>query len=338
MIMIKKVSILILMILIPITMTACIPSDILVSDEDKKVSDEQIVLSSLSGSDDRYVWDIQGDIYAFQDFGYLYKTDSKFSSYEKVINDMIYVIDIIDGRVYYTYMDGVKDGPFYSCALDGSDIEKTMKDDTVWKVFISGNNMYYSKLSVPDSSSKDGFYIMDMTTKGQKKINDDVPAKFIEVDGMLYYYSSWGNNNGILKSYDLKTGEIKDALTWENIMRFFPDYVIGGYIYYDNYVNNKMYRIRTDGTEKEELFNHEEYDFGYWIKIKDGKGYYKSDSIGTIDLMTGKETPLYDDYDDCTSLDILNDTIYFNKTVIGDSPKLCRMDLDGSNYREIGVD
>lgn len=314
---------------------ACIPSDILVDDKDKSVSDEKIVLNSLSGSDNASVWEVKGNIYAFLQFGYLYKTDREFSSYEKVLDELISVTDIIDERIYYDHLDL---GPVYSCDLNGNNIQEIIKDENVCHLYKSGNHMFYTKMALPDPDPDDGLYIMDMKTGKQMMINSDTPMGYIEDNGILYYYSAFSAKDAILESYDIKTGKVKDALTWENITRFFPDYVIDDYIYYYNYVNSKMYRIKTDGTGKEELFEYKDSEYGFWLKIYNDKGYYKDNSIGTIDLVTGEQKTFYDDYDDCDSFDILDDTIFFNKSSIGGSDKLCRMDLDGSNYREIGVD
>lgn len=328
------VLILLMLLIISMSLSSCtIPKDILV--DESQYSDEVRVLRALAVADETMVWNEGEHIYAYVSFGHLYKTDKKFSTYELVFRDLITVYNIIDGRIYFSYMDEPGKG-VYSCNLDGNDKKKII-DDEVFALTKFNDDIYYSRLSLPDESSKDGFYRVDMATGKSKKINDDIPYRFLEDDGNLYYYDDWSDSYTKLLKYNLNKNVSEDALTWNNIIKFFPDNVVDDYIYYFNHTDSKMYRIRTDGSGKEAIFKMKNSEIGPRIRMHDGRAYYMDmeESIGTINLSTGEKKKLYDDYDICMTMNIIDDTIFFDCNNNNGYDRLCRMNLDGSNYVEI---
>jgi len=130
------------------------------------------------------------------------------------------------------------------------------------------------------------------------------------------------NCNGLCKAMiDMKTGWKR--LNWDNACNI---NVIGEWIYYTN--GGTFYKIKTDGTEKTELFSGMMWNIIatpqciFYIDMKDSCLY-------RIDINNKNVTKLTTNW--CYEFSIIDDWIYFHENIPGSEAQYYKMHFDGSD-------
>lgn len=258
--------------------------------------------------------------------------------------------------------------------------------------YVNGNtagNLYNSGIfceqngTVYFSNPNDNHYLYSMdTASGEvKKLYEDV-ASFINADDHYVYYvrnnvskdfqfSFLHFNTNSLCRYDLKTGKVRILDSAPSIYAS----LIGNYIYYIHYdteTASTLYRIKIDGTEKEQVdtnpyftcsangqylyYNGIEKDHNiyqmdtatgvsqtictgnYWMPSADNENIYFLDceqNYCLVKLERSMAEPVVLTSDRIEYYNVCGDLIFFQRNNLDGDSALCCMNTDGSNYKVI---
>lgn len=272
-----------------------------------------------------------------------------------------------------------------SCCYYTHSINKNYYNDG----YVNGNsagNLYNSGLFceydgiVYFANPNDGNQLYQMNTDGTgiKKISDD-SAAFINADENYIYYTRTGDNSESQFSFlHINTHSLcrmrrdgkGDVVVLDSDPAMYAS-LVGNYIYYLHYNSKEattLYRVKIDGTEKEQIssspyftcstnqqyiyYNGLEndhniyrydtttgsqtllYEGNCWMPIVEGNYLYFMDcktsySLARVDLSTGEKITLTDDWVDC--FNVHDGVIYFQRN--GKTPAICSVNTDGSNYK-----
>lgn len=233
------------------------------------------------------------------------------------------------------------------------------------------------------SNPNDNHYLYSMDVHGGnlKKLTDDV-ASFINADGHYVYYvrnnTGTGSNFDFLHvntnslcRYDLKTGKI---LVLDANPSIYAS-LIGNYIYYIHYdteTASTLYRVKIDGSQKEQVdsspyftcsangqyfyYNGIEKDHNiyqmdtstgisnlicsgnYWMPSADNENIYFVDcenNYSLVKINRSSNSPISLGTDRIECYNVYKDTIYFQRNNLNGDAALCSMNTDGSNYQVI---
>lgn len=266
------------------------------------------------------------------------------------------------GRTYFntSYVNGNTAGNLYNnglfCEHDGT--------------------IYFSN---PDDNYH--LYSMDITGGNVKKLQNDI-VSYINADDHYVYYvrnniSKSGDlsflhlNANSLCRYDLKT---KKVLVLDPEPSIYAS-LIGNYIYYIHYdtaTASSLYRIKIDGSEKEQInksplftcsangqyfyyngldSDHNIYQMdtstnssnlicegNYWMPSADNDNIYFLDcdqNYTLVRLNRSQEKPVSVTSDRIECYNIYGETIYFQRNNLDDDAALCSIKTDGSDYQVI---
>ncbi len=264
---------------------------------------------------------------------------------------------------------------------------------TRWNAsFVNGNtpgNLYNNGIfcehndTIYFSNPNDNHHLYSMDANGEnlKKLQADI-ASFINADDNYVYYvrnNADGNNKfsflhintNSLCRYDLKTGKV---LVLDPDPSIYAS-LIGNYIYYIHYDSDTastLYRIKIDGSKKEQVDknpyftcsangqyfyyngikdNHNIYQMdtstgntnvicqgNYWMPSADNENIYFLDCNQNYSLMKlarSNPTPSQIIPDRIEYYNVYGDVIYFQRNNLNDDAALCRVNTDGSNYQVI---
>lgn len=258
--------------------------------------------------------------------------------------------------------------------------------------FVNGNsagNLYNNGIfceyedTIYFSNPNDNHYLYSMDTNGEnlQKLQDDA-ASFINADQHYVYYvrnnTDGGNdfdflhiNTNSLCRYDLKTGKV---LVLDSSPSIYAS-LIGNYIYYIHYdtqTASTLYRVKIDGSQKEQVdkspyftcsangqylyYNGLEKDHNiyqmdtstgisnvickgnYWMPSADNENIYFIDcenNYSLVKLDRFSDTPISIGTDRIEYYNVYNDIIYFQRNNLNGDAALCSMNTDGSNYQVI---
>lgn len=244
-------------------------------------------------------------------------------------------------------------------------------------IFCEHNGMIY--FSNPNDSHY--LYSMNAATGETKKLYEDI-ASFINADDNYVYYvrnnlakdSQFAfllfNTNSLCR-YDIKTGKVRILDSAPSIYAS----LIGNYIYYIHYdteTSSTLYRVKIDGSEKEQVdsvpyftcsangqylyYNGIEKDHNiyqmdtssgvsqticqgnYWMPTADNENLYFLDCENNYSLMklarSQTEPEILVD-DRIEYYNVYGDTIFFQKNNLEDDAAFCCIKTDGSNYKII---
>lgn len=264
---------------------------------------------------------------------------------------------------------------------------------THWNdTYINGNtagNLYNNGLfcehngTIYFSNPNDNHHLYSMDTTGGsiQKLQDDI-ASYINADDHYVYYVrnnlGAGNsfsflhiNTNSLCRYDLKTGKV---LVLDPEPSIYAS-LIGNYIYYIHYdtdTASTLYRVKIDGSEREQVDNtpyftcsangpyfyyngiardHNIYQMdtstgrsnvicqgNFWMPSADNENIYFLDctqNYSLVKLGRSATEPIPLSADRIEYYNVYGDTIYFQRNNLNDDAALCSMNTDGSNYRVI---
>lgn len=258
--------------------------------------------------------------------------------------------------------------------------------------YINGNtagNLYNSGIfcerggMVYFSNPNDNHYLysMNMETGETEKLYDDI-ASFINADDHYIYYvrnniakdfqfSFLHFNTNSLCRYNLKTGKVTILDSAPSIYAS----LIGNYIYYIHYdteTASTLYRIKIDGSEKEQVdenpyftcsangqylyYNgiakdHNIYQMdtstgvsqticqgNYWMPSADNENIYFVDceqNYALVKLGRSQKEPVTLTTDRIEYYNVYNDMIFFQRNNLDGEAALCCMKTDGSDYKVI---
>lgn len=264
---------------------------------------------------------------------------------------------------------------------------------THWNdTYVNGNtagNLYNNGIfcehndTVYFSNPNDNHYLYSMDTTGGnlKKLTEDI-ASFINADDNYVYYvrnnlaggddfSFLHINTNSLCRYDLKTGKVRVLDSAPSIYAS----LIGNYIYYIHYdtaTASTLYRVKIDGSEKEQVdknpyftcsangqyfyYNGIENDHNiyqmdtstgitnticqgnFWMPSADNENIYFLDceqEYALVKLGRSDAEPTTLTTDRIEYYNVYGDIIYFQRNNLNGDSALCRMNTDGSNYQVI---
>ena len=228
------------------------------------------------------------------------------------------------------------------------------------------------------SNPKDGhkLYVMDSDGSNVKKLCDDV-ASYINADeNYVYYVRNNGSNDVSLSFLQIATNSLcritrdgKKVTILDDAPCLYAS-LVGNYVYYIHYDDKEastLYRVRIDGSEREQIskvpyktcavdngfvyFNEEEYNHNlmamdttsnnistlyecvcYEPTVMDGIAYYmdgeRDYGITRVDLSYATPATVVPDRVDCYN--IYEDGIFYQKNA-GDASGIYHCNLDGSN-------
>ena len=164
----------------------------------------------------------------------LYKIKTDGTGRTKLSDDICCDINVVGDCVYY--LNDSEYRKLYKIKTDGTGKTK-LNDDQIDKLNVVGDWMYYT----------DGYELYKMKTDGtgKTKLNDDQIEELNAVGGWMYY-TNFNDDDKIYKIKTDGTGRTKlndDTSSYIN--------VIDDWVYY--YKSNKEYRIKIDGTERQEV-------------------------------------------------------------------------------------
>lgn len=244
-------------------------------------------------------------------------------------------------------------------------------------IFCEHNGMVY--FSNPDDNHY--LYSMDTATGEVEKLYDDI-ASFINADDNYVYYvrnnvakdfqfAFLHFNTNSLCRYDLKTGKVRILDSAPSIYAS----LIGNYIYYIHYdteTSSTLYRIKIDGSEKEQVdsnpyftcsangqylyYNgikddHDIYQMdtssgvsqkicqgNYWMPSADNENIYFLDCLNNYSLVKlerSQSEPVQLSSDRIEYYNVCGNMIFFQRNNLDGDAALCCMQTDGSNYKVI---
>lgn len=202
--------------------------------ETTKVNDDGSTEISVAGNWIYYLnWEDRSKVYKIRTNG----TDRT-----KVSDDVGFYLTVVDDWIYYINGD---DGITYKIRTDGTDRTK-VNDDPSSNLIVAGDWIYYKRYSSEDVSD-DSSEIYKIRTDGtdRTKIIDEDCGKFNVVDDWIYFTKS----NEYFSIYRIRTDGTE--YTRVNNERSIGISIVNDWIYYCNRDDNRMYRIRTDGSERQ---------------------------------------------------------------------------------------
>lgn len=177
----------------------------------------------------------------------LYKIRIDGTGKTKISDDYATNINISGEWIYYTDSRAVNE--IYRIKQDGTYKEKIGSERAAFMV-VEGDKIYY--INMNDSRK---LYVINPDGTSKKKLQDTTMKYFNIVAGRIYYTPDSGTAG--LYSIAMGGGDLK-TLTTDRLSDIY-DYsgrltIIGDWIYYTNISEfNKLYRIKTDGSQREEF-------------------------------------------------------------------------------------
>lgn len=235
-----------------------------------------------------------------------------------------------DGKVYFANTD---DGNrLYCMDRNGANHEK-LSDDSVASINVDENYVYYVRTG-GDSNSDFSFFHYNTNSlckirrdgKGEVIILDEAPAMYASLVGNYLYYLHYDTETATT-FYRVKN----DGTELEQISSqpYYPCATKGQYIYYNGITgDHNIYQYDTASGSHSVL-----YSGNCWMPIVEGNYVYFLDlddsySLVKADLSTKEKATICDDF--VEFYNIHNGTIYFQRG--GNSPALCKVNTDGSDY------
>ena len=225
----------------------------------------------------------------------LYKSKSDGRDFVKLCDDVVYNINVVGEWVYYVVYDDKSN--IYKIRTDGTK-RSLVCDDEVSDMIVVGDWIYYSNIS-------DGFCLYKIKVDGSEKtkLNSDFSSNINIVDDVIYY-SDYDLHNICKINID---GSNKTIIN--DVDSCFMINVDNDWIYYrNNEDNGRLYKIKTDGSERTRL-NQDETScinvVGEWIYFRNN-----SDKSSLYKIRTdGSEKTKLNDVD-TTSICVVDDKIY----------------------------
>ena len=282
----------------------------------------------------------------------------------------IALILIVAGYAFYHYTTRTR---FNDAYVNGNTAGNLYNNG----IFCEHGGMVY--FSNPDDNHY--LYSMDTVSGETKKLYEDV-ASFINADDHYVYYvrnniakdfqfSFLHFNTNSLCRYDLRTGNVKILDPDPSIYAS----LIGNYIYYIHYdteTSSTLYRVKIDGSQKEQVdtspyftcsangqylyYNGIEKDHNiyqmdtmnnlsqtlcvgnYWMPSADNENIYFLDceaNYSLVRLGRSQETPVQLSSDRIETYNVYGNLVFFQRNNLDGDAALCCMQTDGSNYRVI---
>lgn len=174
---------------------------------------------------------------------YVMKEDG--TAYKKICDDEVQYINVTNGVIYYVNLsDGNK---LYSIKIDGTARTK-LGDDQCAYVNVVNTTIYYISIT-------DGWKIKscDLTGKTAKLVNNTVTAYNLNVLEDKAYYINL--SDGLIYRMVLSTG----AATVISSAPAHQIVAYGGYVFYINATNSRVYRINASGAASQKVYNYTNY-------------------------------------------------------------------------------
>ncbi|WP_078427133.1 DUF6612 family protein [Alkalihalobacterium alkalinitrilicum] len=237
---------------------------------------------------------------------------------KELISDVLAVdLNVTEDWIYYS---DEKDGfNVYRMSKDGSDVEKISSDYAIdlrvvdeW-LFYKTNNPLNNNQPLYMVHSKDGVKL---------QIVDNLFRYTVYEDQVLYQKEPQGN------LYLLEIDEMRQTypqMLDYSVRRFIVE---AGWIYFESAVDDgKIYRVRLDGTQVEQLTRDESQGFNvvdetlYFTNVSEGHSLYQLD-LNTLESAKLDERGSH--------IHIINDRLYYSKHISGLELGWFQMNLDGS--------
>lgn len=224
----------------------------------------------------------------------------------------------------------------YSMNPDGTDIKKLV-NQSVSYINVDDHYIYYCKLQ---GRSDSAFSFLPINTNSLCRLRIDGKGEPEILDSDPCMYASLVGNYIYYLHYDKEKGttlyKIKiDGTGKEQVAKesFFTASTDGKYIYYNGLNDNhNVYQLDTTTDQSSVI-----YEGNCWMPIKSGNTLYYLDCendyrIARAELTTGEQTFVTDCRVDCYN--VYGDKIFFQKNDAA-SPAFCCINTDGTGYQEI---
>ncbi len=184
------------------------------------------------------------------------------SAITQLNDEEVFTIKVADGWIYFiNYKPSDNNySDIYKMRPDGTDRTMLSADDT-WDFEIAGDWVYYTNVSHKVSNDGRGYidynHIYKMRTDGTgcSKLNSDNSETICVADDYIYYvkcednfYSTHANLGGgniyVMRTDGTERKKLNDDTSY-------AIQVVGDWIYYYNGDDDKRYKIRTDGSDRQ---------------------------------------------------------------------------------------
>lgn len=192
----------------------------------------------------------------------LYKIRTNGKDWSLVTEDQAGYINVVGDWVYYS--NGSDEGKLYKVHIDGGDSIKLNNDESEF-VSVVGNDIYYVSV---ETENNEWVICKTDVNGGEREIIYNESVDYITIDNeWLYYINADGESEPNIYRMSLDgVGKNPERI---NDDESYSLNVSGGWVYYANDDDGgKIYRIRTDGTEKMKLNDDESIDInlvGNWV-------------------------------------------------------------------------
>ncbi|MCL2488020.1 MAG: DUF5050 domain-containing protein [Oscillospiraceae bacterium] len=265
---------------------------------------------------------IQGDWIYYsngRDEGRLYRMKADGSDKQKINNDHSLYINVVGDWIYYCNRSDGYGGSLYRIKIDGSSRQQVSYGGCSY-INVVDDWIYYAY---------DNLYRRKIDGSNEQKLSDDNPfCWYINVvDDWIYYCN---RNDEEMGTYRIKIdGSDKQKLNndWLEYIN-----VVGDWIYYNNPDDGIIYRMTTNGDDKQIVGNATLSSninvVGDWIYYTEGFWYTGGSCPYRIKTDGSNRQKLSDDW--VASINVVGDWIYCLAEVNWDECNLYRMKLDGS--------
>ena len=217
------------------------------SDTDPAVDNTEVKQGAVAAiQDDRLYYcntDDGGEMYG----GKLYAINTDGTDKKKISDDLVHKFIVSGDRIYYcNRSDG---GKLYSIKTDGTDRQRLGQDYGADSLHLLNGRIYYTTSTSPANLD---FVVRSIKTDGtdRQKLSDDSIHSIKVADNQIYCLKMDADDHGQL--YTMKT-DGTDIRKINDDSAYDID-VVDGLIYYrDNHVDNTIFTVRTDGSDKQEL-------------------------------------------------------------------------------------
>lgn len=175
----------------------------------------------------------------------LYAMKEDGTAYAKICEDEVQYINVINGVIYYVNLSD--NCALYSIKTDGTGRTRLSTDQCAY-VNVVNTTIYYISIT-------DGWKIKSCSLTGTngKLVNSTVTAYNLNIAEDKAYYINL--SDGLIYRMVLSTG----AATVISSAPAHQMVVYGGYVFYINSTNSRVYRINASGASSQKVYNYTNY-------------------------------------------------------------------------------
>lgn len=227
---------------------------------------------SYINADDNYIYYVRNNIGASSDGSIFNFNTNALCRLNKKDGEVLILDDepslyasLVGNYIYYIHYDETEASTLYRVKIDGSE-QKQISKTPYFTCSTNGQYIYYNGIE-----GDHNVYEYNTSTGSQSLIYTGNCWMPVRVDNEIYFMDC--DDDYKLAKVNLSTGD-KTTLTQDRIDCF---NIYGSYIYYQDNTTSHLNRVRTDGTDNQELFS------GIYTKIH-ATSYY----LYFTDFMNGR--------------------------------------------------